>query len=307
MKKAIVAAATALSMILTFLVSCETEQSGAFRIEISDGTSITEDDILYYDSSTCMLFLKDDLFLSYREPESGHRFSNSFTVFVDRDTIYQGVIYPEELITCAGPQMPFVIYRDEGIRDKSILEIRHTGWAANTGWTADMRNDPRIVSALSDNRLLYSGIGLTVDHVEVLGKYTDDTVCCTITLHNPDPINYYVLDPQKMGEDYFNYYNGGLLLTLHNSEYTCDCCGIYQPEYGKITLEDFSILESGASLTFTFCSDDYFIGFDGTFKGIFTIKYESSHLDLKQHDGRIWAGRVSAGYDNIIIDLLPNG
>lgn len=269
-------------------------------MEISDGTVITEDDILYYDSSTCIIFLKEDILLSYMEPESGRLFQNEFTVFVDGDTIYTGLIFPEEILSCAAPPRTYIIQREEGVLPRSVLEISYAGFSP------DLRNDPRILSALNDNGLLYSGISLTIESAKVFGRFTDDTVCCTITLHNHDPINYYVLDPQKMGEAYYNYYHGGLVLIMHESGYMPDCCGIYQSEYGTITEEDFSILASGSSVTFTFCSVDYFIGFDGIYKGIFTLRYRSSHLDLDQPDGRLWVGSVSSGIDNIAVELMSH-
>lgn len=284
--------------ILIFIVSCEKESFGVFHIEISDGTVITEDDILYYDSSTCILFLNEKIYLSYREPESGRSFRNEFSVFVDGDKIYSGLIYPEEILSCAGPPRTYIIQRDEGVLDRSVMEI------AFEGDPPDQRNDPRIIDALNNDGLLNSGISFTLDNVEVLGRFTDDTVCCTITLLNHDYINYYVLDPQRMGEDYYNYYNGGLVLIRHESGYRPDCCGIYQSEYGTITEEDLTVLEAKKSLTFTFCSDDYFIGFDGIYKGILTLRYRSSHLDLNQPNGRIWIGRVSSSIDNINIELM---
>jgi len=86
---------------LIHMVSCESEndtiEKSGFNIEISDGTIITEDDILYYDSTSCIFFLKNPLYISYKESESGNLLENWFTVLVNGDTIYKGLIYPYEV------------------------------------------------------------------------------------------------------------------------------------------------------------------------------------------------------------------
>jgi len=286
---------------LILLISCESENNtidnSGFFIEISDGTLITENDILFYDSSSCILFLKYDMYLSYKESESGNILKNEFTVFVNRDTIYQGVIYPYDYMTSAGPPLPFFIYRDEQDLDRSVMEIRFTGYSS------DLRNDPRIINALKNSGLLNSGISFTIDSVEVFDLFPNDKVRCVITIKNHDPINYYILDPQKMGEAYYSFYNRGLVFYRHETGYVSDFDGIYHSEYGKITVDDFSLLKGNSSLSFTFSSDDYFIAFSGIYKCSFSLRYRGSYLDLNQSDGRIWIGNVSSSIDNIIIEI----
>ena len=286
---------------LGLLLSCESENNkidkSGFFIEISDGTIITEDDILYYDSSSCILFLKDNMYLSYRESESGNLLQNLFTVFVNSDTIYQGVIYPYDYMISAGSPLPFFIYRDEYDLDRSVMEIRYTGYSS------DLRNDPRIINALKNSGLLCSGISFKIDSVEVFDLFPYDSVYCVITIHNLDPINYYILDPKKMGEAYYSLYNRGLVFTRHETGYVSDFEGIYHSEYGKITEEDFSLLEGNNSLTFSFGSNGYFIAFSGIYQCSFSLRYRGSYLDLNQPGGRIWIGNVSSSIDNIIIEI----
>lgn len=288
-------------ILLTHLVSCESENDIidklGFYIEISDGSIITEDDILYYDSSSCILFLKDPLYLSYKESESGNKLENWFTVYVNTDTIYKGVIYPYDYNTSAGPLLPFIINRDIHELDRSLLEIRYVGFSS------DLRNDPRIINALSNSGLLFSGITFTINSVKVFGLYYGDSVACEITIHNPDPINYYILDPQKMGKAYYNLYNGGIEFIIHSTGSVFDFDGIYHSEYGNIDEDDFSLIEAGGSRTFTFGSKDYYITFNGVYKCNFSLRYRSSFLDLKQPNGRIWTGKVSSSIDNIVVKI----
>lgn len=284
---------------LLLLISCEpendTDTKSGFYIEISDGTIITEDDILYYDSTSYIFILKEPLYFSYKESESGDLLENLFTVFVDGDTIYKGLIYPYDYNSCMVPPLQYVIYRDIHKYDRNVLEIKC--W----GFSDDHRNDSRIISALLKNRLLYRGIELKINSVEVFGLYYGDSVSCEITIHNPDPINYYILDPQKMGESYYNYYNGGIDFIINTTGSIFSFSGIYHSEYGRVNLDDFSLIEANDSRTFTFGSKDYFITFDGVYKCNFSLSHISSSLALRQPNGLIWIGKVSSSIDNIIV------
>lgn len=286
---------------LLHLVSCESEDhtidKSGFYIEISDGTVISEEDILYYDSTSYTFFLKDPIYLSYKESDSGNLLENWFSVFVNGDTIYRGLIYPYEYITSAGPPLPYVIDRDIYELDRSVLEIKHVGFSS------DRRNDSRIISALNKIGLLHSGIKFEINSVEVFGLYYGDSVACEITIHNPDPINYYILDPQKMGEAYYNFYNGGIEFVIYPTGSVFGFNGIYYSEYGRLDVDDFSLIEAGGSRTFTFGSKGYFITFDGIYICNFNLRYRSSSLDLNQPNGRIWIGEVSSSIDNIVVKI----
>lgn len=286
-----------LVVLLIHLLSCEkenvaTDRTG-FYIEISDGTIISENDILYYDSTSCIFFLKEPLYISYKESELGNLLYNEFTVFVNADTIYRGIIYPYDYNFSAMPPLPFVIFRDIHDLDRSVLEINYVGF------TGDLRNDSRIIDRLNEKGLVYSGINFTINRVEVFGEYYGDSVACEITIQNPDPVNYYILDPQKMGEAYYNFYNRGVEFKIQPSGSLFKFSGIYHSEYGKIDESDFSVIAPGGSKTFTFGSKEYFITFEGTYTCNFSLRYRSSSIDLNQPNGRIWTGKVSSGIDNI--------
>ena len=169
-------------------ISCEKESSGVFHMKISDGTGITEDDIMFYDSSTCILFLEEKIYLSYQEPDSGRLFRNEFSVFVDDKEIYSGLIFPEEIITCAGPPRTYIIQRDKDVLDRSVMEI------AFAGESPDLRNDPRIIDALESDGLLRSGISFTIDQVEVLGRFTKTSSHVDAVLDWFGPTNFLTMD-----------------------------------------------------------------------------------------------------------------
>ena len=68
-----------------------------FSVVFQDGTIINEEDIAFYDSSTTILFLNEKLYLDYGSegyPLTDHF---KFSVFVQNDTIFQGVVFPHYL------------------------------------------------------------------------------------------------------------------------------------------------------------------------------------------------------------------
>src|SRR4030042_6545828 len=188
-----------LELILSlFLISCDPESNinrsdSEFKVEFSDSTLITEDNLLFYDSSTYLLFLKGDF--DFNQTMSG------FNVLVDNDTIYQGIIYPCAL--SAPPPSPYYIL-DCFLYGNDIIEI------GCYGESNDLRNDQRIISALKNSNLLLNGITCRIDSIKVNSFSDYSEVTCTITIKNNDTITYYILDSQKMGELDFNYFTGGI-------------------------------------------------------------------------------------------------
>ena len=117
------------SIIGLILFSCEKGlfsnlNDPEFSIEFYDGTTISEDDILFYDSSTCILFLKEDLLISYREysDENISLLASEFDVYVKKEKIYEGMIFPY-LFAAMAPS-PIFVFRDIQSYGHSILPIQ---------------------------------------------------------------------------------------------------------------------------------------------------------------------------------------
>ena len=51
---------------ILLMISCSSDEYIEFIIEISDDNNITENDIEFYDSSTCILFLKEPIKLQLK-------------------------------------------------------------------------------------------------------------------------------------------------------------------------------------------------------------------------------------------------
>jgi hypothetical protein len=280
--------------IISFLSCCEKEGSEInndpdFSIIFSDEITIFEKDILFYDSSTHILFLKKELNLE--------EFEDGFTVMVDNDTIYQGIIYPSAL-SAPSPQPLFV--SDHSLYGNDII---HIGCSIDS---FDFRNDQRIINALEISDLLHHGLKCSIDSINVQSFDDYSKVICTIKIKNNDNINYYILDPQKMGELDFNYYTGGLIFKNNETKISSFLrWSISNPEWSILTMDDFSILKSNKEVSYTFKSSDYYRMDKGIYEARFSFcgtKHNSSEFSLDQKDGRIWVGCVPSVLDNIIVE-----
>ncbi len=258
-------------------------------MEFSDGTEVCEKDLIYYDSSTHLLFLKKNL--EFKQPVLG------FNVLVDNDTIYQGIIHPCVLST--PPPSPFFI-TDCYLYGNDIIEI---GCFTESN---DLRNDQCIIDALENSGLLHHGLSCNIDSIKVNSFDDYSEVICTITLHNNDNINYYILDPDKMGELDFNYFTGGLFIQNIDTRVSWSLrWSISNPDWDNLTINDFSVLSGESEVTYTFKSSDYYKIDKGIYKARFRFcgtKHQTSKFNLNQDNGRIWVGDVESNIDSILVE-----
>lgn len=278
---------------IAFITGCdkadEPNPDPAFRIEFSDGTQITENNISYYDSSTHLLFLKTDV-------ELGQSVSR-FYVFTGNDTVYSGVIH--SCLFSSMPKTPHFL-TDCFHYGKNILEM---GFYGNS---KDLRNDPRIINALKSRNLLRNGISCTIATVEITPLENYSQVACTITLQNHDDTGYYILDPAKMGDLHFNYFTGGLILRNMETKvhYSLRWSAPYA-EWDDITMDHFYFLGKNSKVTFTFQSSDYNRMEQGSYFARFSFcgpSHLTSEFDLNQPAGRIWVGTIASTFDGIIVE-----
>jgi hypothetical protein len=285
-----------LNFFLTFgfmlgLFSCETDTNlnhSVFRLEFSDGTEIVKSDIQFYDSATHFIFLKKNL--DFNQTISG------FSVLVNNDTIYKGIKHSCMLST--RPPSTFFI-TDCFFYGNDIVDIGFYPYSN------DLRNDQRIIDALKDDNLLRNGLSCSIDSIKVNSFDDYSEVFCKITITNHDKINYYVLDPGKMGELDFNYFTGGLLFQNIDTKLSSFLrWSISNPDWGDLTMNDFTILSGNSKISYTFKSSDYYKMDKGFYKATFSFcgtKHNTKDFDLVQDDGRIWVGSASSEMDSIVV------
>lgn len=260
-----------------------------FKIEFNDGKIITEKDILFYDRSTHLLYLKSDLQLNQNITD--------FNVSITKDTIYHGIIY-----SCALSSMPpspyFIV--DCFQYGNDILEVGYYGESN------DLRNDKRIIDAFEKSNLLRNGISCKIDKVEIQSFESHSQVICTFTIQNNDKINYYILDPKKMGELDFNYFTGGLTLQNMDTKLTYPLrWSVQSGTWSNINMDDLSLLEKGSKVTYTFQSSDYDKIEIGKYSARFRFcgtNHSTPNINLNQKDGRVWVGQMLSNIDDIMIE-----
>ena len=273
--------------------SCNTDPNvnlndSELTIEFSDGTLLTESDIEFYDSSTYTYFLKSHLITE--TPIS------DFKVKVNNDSILGGVLH-----SCALSSMPPTPYfiSDCFFSGRDIITIGHYGDGEN------IRNDSRIINSLRENNLFRQGLSCQIDSVSVIESENQTDVVCSITISNHDNTSYYIPDLNKMGEEYYTDYTGGLSFsnaTTGLSSFIKDSNSSRQRD--DISIEDLSILEPKSSVSYTYKSRNYYAIPEGEYKvrvRFYGIVYTADEFELNQENGRIWVGEIQAYKDGIII------
>ena len=288
-------------LILSFiLISCEREKRTGFSIEFSDGSIISEKDINYYDSSTCIFFLRNKITLPDETGTPPDVIYPEFSVYLDKEKIYDGIIYPA-LVAAISPS-PFFIPDPTAPTD--IIPIAYAGFHTNTN---DVRNDTRIIDYFDKSNLLHHGISCIIDSVFV-NSYVDSSVTCTFTIRNNDNVNYYIPDPIKMGAHIFNNYTGGglSLKNKESNEYHWSIQDV-SPGWDVLTMDELTLLESKGEISFTYTSSFYpKIGkgiYEGDLRFLSMYHFRSVTLTLDQENGRVWVGGLYSRIDNVIFDL----
>lgn len=263
--------------------------NGEFKIEFNNGKIITEKDILFYDRSTHLIYLKSNLELNQNITD--------FDVSIAGNTIYHGIIHPCYLSSF--PPSPYFIV-DCFQYGNDILELGYHGESN------DLRNDPRIINAFENSNLLRNGISCKIDKVEIQTFENHSQVICTITIQNNDDINYYILDPEKMGDLDFNYFTGGLTLQNKDTKLTYPLrWSVQSGTWSDVNLDDLSLLKKGSKVTYTFQSSDYYKMEPGKYSARFRFcgtRHYTPDINLNQKNGRIWVGQTLSDIDNIMIE-----
>ena len=167
-----------IAIVVSFiLISCERNDDTGLSIQFSDGTVIHEENITFYDSSTCILFLKEELsiLVGTGEPPTS---STEFSVFINNDLLFQGVIYPDFNFCSAPPMDPWISSKTYPILESKILPIKGS---------RDIINDRRFIMGLEESNLLKHGIKCRIDNAKISSD-NDTTVICTFTYKNYDQL-----------------------------------------------------------------------------------------------------------------------
>jgi hypothetical protein len=284
------------------IVSCEPKiDPGGYLLKFSDGSIYKEKDIEFYDSSTHILFLKDKLKIDYMSGTSPNIEYAKFTINVDNDVIFQGLIYPS--LNTRVPDGYHIPSNTLSTFESDILKFHYSGIN-----TQDARNDHRIINAFEKSHLLNAGISCTIDSICVC-SYIDSTVKCTFTIRNNDDINYYIPDPGKMEVQKFNTFFGDLVITNKEThKYHSPTTDKISPDW-DYTMKDLSLLEEKCRITFTYTLSLIPKIDKGSYEArlrFYTfstlIRFDYLTMSLSQENGRVWIGETQTIVDNVIFN-----
>lgn len=289
-------------MICHILISCSSENNTfsddpEFSIKFTDGTIITEKDIAFYDSSTCFLFLNKAIDITVGNESPPYSFTE-FSVFVNMDRIYQGIVYPSTLFNM--PPDLYIFSKTYPTSKSDILPLICRILPKAT------LNDKRIIESLGKSNLLHHGITCTLDSVKICSD-NDSVIICSITFKNNDQVNYYIPDPGKMDIRDFNVIANISLINKETNEHF-HLAGNYDNFHWNITMHDLSILKSQEKVTRSYatpCKTAIKKGLYDCYLGVMASTTNLSiniTIPLEQETGRVWLGITNSKAESIKVD-----
>lgn len=291
------------------LLSCEKEQEGynELLISLSNGITLNQDDIVFYDSAECIFLLKDSLSFTYKSGTDppGMQYV-SFSILLDSDTIYKGIVYPGENSLPSPDPTYIASYNPRvGIFNSNVFDIivRNHYYPS----FIDSRNDGRLISFFESHNLLRHGITVTLDSVRI-SPDNDSTLVTSISITNHDDVNYYLPDPFIMGSVRYDWFIGGLNISVGGTvvgvKVDYSVVGGYDSYRHK--MENMSILEGNSTITQTYTSM-YPVPFKkGLYHGRFRYgvlrSFTIVDIPLEQENGWVWVGDKFFYIDSLMIE-----
>jgi hypothetical protein len=153
---------------------------------------------------------------------------------------------------------------------------------------------------------MIQGLSCQIDSVRVVESAGQTDVISTITIKNNDNIAYYIPDVNKMGDQYYTDYSGGLSFSNINtglSSFIKDSNSDRQRD--DIKIDDLSKLEANSEVTYTYTSRNYHEIPAGEYRvrvRFMGIVYTASDFELNQKNGRIWVGEIICYKNGIMIE-----
>lgn len=288
-------------LVLILFTGCEKEVDLVDRlpkssIELTDGyclvagdqVVVNHHDISFYDYSAHLVYLKSHVSSEALLEEAG-----SLTVFAGGEEVYTMNTHPG-YSSSFPPSGPFIWTNPTFYEDYIIaIDLMLHAYDEVNGVQNDIREDQRIMKALKKYGQFQEGLTCEI----VSCNYSSpDKVRLQLRLSNNDEVNYYYLDPEKMGMGLFHYFTNGL--SLRNPEkgpsYTNHTEYISPNPWDSWDLDWMTLLEGGSSVTITL----EYKNFDSVPPGNYEARFRFpglSHVErdqLAQRRGQIWLGKL---------------
>jgi len=301
---------TPLVLLLFLATGCEKNLADLFPdsdLELTDGfclvagdqVVLNHHDIEYYDYGAQLIYLKDGV--SSEELLEGE---TDFRVYAGGEEIYTIYVQPGYSSSLAGGSGSAIIWTQPTFYPDFILAIsRIPTFEVQVGELADSRQDPKIVNALKKYGQYYEGLSC-----EIISCTYDapDKAVLRLKLTNRDEVNYYYMDPEKMGMGLFHYFTNGLTIwdTENRESYTHQTETVQPEPWDSWDMGWMSLLEGGSSVTITLEYDNFDSVPPGSYKARFSfpgLAYQVERGQVAQRLGQVWLGELPV-YKEIVVE-----
>jgi hypothetical protein len=266
------------------------ELTDGFCLALRDTVVLNHLDFDYYDYSAHIVYLKDHM--SFERDIQGN--GGDFKVYANKEVIYSGQTYLPFLPSL--PRFPVVIQTWPSFYSDYLISIEYYDsfpLTDNLGNVLpDPRNDERIANALKKYNQFRAGLR---GEIKSVNYSSSNDVTVELLLQNNDTINYWYLDPDKIGIMVFNYITNGLYLWEQNStRYYTHRVGSTSPGSGVTWKDWVSLIRSTESKVVTIHYESFDVVPLGNYKATFEYPglWKVEKKDLKYGEGRVWMGKM---------------
>jgi hypothetical protein len=284
------------------MISCisddDISNDSGLLIEISNGYNIIGNDIEFYDSSTCILFLKEKINFQYRSSEPVNYHFEDFSVYVDDNFIYKGTFFPSD-VSGLSPTPNYIACTHMDSINSNILQLKFINYPENS---VDNRNNSRLIDFYERNKLLRKGIKFSIHKVEV-SPANDSILIVNYSIKNNDEISYLIPDPNKMNKWQISRLRarGNAIRNLDTNELIFEKHDIYSTDDFILTINNLSVIEKLEEIEFSMELPLQFPLIKGTYSNNFMFQNDMNEfykdLDQNQVNGRIWIGECRFKFD----------
>lgn len=274
-------------------VSCENsalvpdyEINTPFQINIGDIASIYLEDIEYYDQSSHLFYLKEELLL----PSNAYIISTWITA--GTDFILSGY-YNGPIGKCDTTYLVFKYRNDWNY--PFIFELNYSLPMNMTYFEKEILPEkPELLYILEQNNKLMKGLDVSIESIE---RVNSTHLVMNLKIYNADTVNYYYPDADKMGADFYHGLSLCSGLRMFNNDSTFfinhDMLDVYSDDV-LLYPTWLSLIKSGETKQMQVNYNEFDTIQLGNYYALFEFNSLPQYIDttseIKLDSGRVWLG-----------------
>lgn len=264
-----------------------------FCLVYGDRVLLNHHDIDYYDYGSHLIYLKSRMSAEKILEAGGDRESSgALSVYAGEEKIYTLTLQPG--YSSLLPEGPVIRTSPTFYPDNVLAIGLMNSLDVLTGDFTDVREDPRIVEVLKKYGQYMEGL-----HAEIISVWygAPDELRLDLKLSNRDEMNYYYLDPEKMGMGLYHYYTSGVMLLDSDDHffYGHEVEAVSPYPWDGWELDWMSLLEGGESAYLRLDYNNFTKVPAGAYQVLFQfpgLEFQVERHQQNQPGGRIWLGKL---------------